>query len=252
MINPKTHEEKFILTILNDFNYLKKVPDQYKNIENKQVILKIIERHQINDSAFLSCLSTDLRDDKDVVLAVIKKNGYALQYASKRLRDNELIVLEAVSDYGLVLSFVSDRLKDNKDIVMAAVNDCGNSIEYASKKLRNDKDIALIALKNDSFAFEYLSEDLKNDKEIATITVKSNGYLFNKLSSELKQDKELMREAYISKTNALKFFPEEVKSELQGLTPNQIVKFLEVLILKDSLDKESSNQENKPRKNIKL
>lgn len=248
MINPKTNKEKFILEVIQDLKYLDKVPENYKNIENKDIILEIIERHNLNESSFLAHLANDLRDDKEVVLAAIKKNPYTIMYASKSLRDNDFIVFEAVNRSGAVLIHASDRLKDDKDIVMKAVQEYGAAIEYASPRLKNDREIALEAVKNESYAFDYLSEKLKGDKEIAMIAIKKNGYLFAKMSSELQQDKELMKEAYIQRTAALKYFPQEIQNEVKGLSPNQVVKHLEVLMLKESLEKDSPNQENKPKK----
>jgi hypothetical protein len=248
MINPKTNKEKFILEVLEDLHYLYKVPDNYKNKENKEIILEIIERHPVHESSFLSYLDSDLRDDKEVVLATVKKNAYTLMYASDRLKDDYFIVFEAVNRSGAVLTHASHRLKDDKDIVLTAVKEYGVAIEYASDKLKDDREIALEAVKNESFAFAHLSDRLKNDKEIAIIALKKNGYLFEKMSQELRQDKELMRKAYIQKTAALKYFPEEIQKEVKGLIPNQVVKYLEVLMLKESLENELPNQENKPKK----
>ena len=248
MINLKTNKEKFILEVLEDLHYLYKAPDNYKNLENKDIILEIIERHPVNESSFLSYLSSDLRDDKEVVLATVKKNAYTLMYASDRLKDDDFLVFEAVNRSGATLTHASDRLKDDRDIVLTAVKEYGAAIEYASDKLKDDREIALEAVKNESFAFDYLSDRLKNDKEIATIALKKNGYLFKKISPELRQDKELMREAYIQRTASLNYFPEEIQKEVKGLSPKQVVKYLEVLILQESLEKDSPNQEIKPKK----
>jgi hypothetical protein len=52
----------------------------------------------------------------------VKKNGYALRYASDSLTNDKDIVLEAVKENGFALRFASERLKDDKDIVLAAIN----------------------------------------------------------------------------------------------------------------------------------
>jgi hypothetical protein len=48
MINPKTNKEKFILEVLEDLYYLYKVPENYKNIENK--IVKYLEVLMLKES----------------------------------------------------------------------------------------------------------------------------------------------------------------------------------------------------------
>ena len=44
-----------------------------------------------------------MKDDKDIILAAVKKNGVALAYVSERLTDDKDIVLEAVKNYGFAL-----------------------------------------------------------------------------------------------------------------------------------------------------
>ncbi len=43
-------------------------------------------------------------------MEAVKKNGYALEYASERLKDDDLIVLEAVKNDGYALEYASERL----------------------------------------------------------------------------------------------------------------------------------------------
>ena len=52
-----------------------------------------------------------MKDDKDIVLLAVNKDGTALKYASERLRDDEGVVLTAVSNYVNALKYASDRLK---------------------------------------------------------------------------------------------------------------------------------------------
>ncbi len=51
----------------------------------------------------------------------MKKNGYALEFASIDLKNNKDIVLAAVKNNGHAFKFLSEELKNNKDIVLAAV-----------------------------------------------------------------------------------------------------------------------------------
>ena len=48
-----------------------------------------------------------MKDDKDFFLASVKKDGYALRFASERLKDDKDIVLKAVKYDGFVLQFAS-------------------------------------------------------------------------------------------------------------------------------------------------
>jgi histidinol phosphatase-like PHP family hydrolase len=49
--------------------------------------------------------------DKEVVLAAVKQNGLALEYASKELQNDREVVLAAVKQDGRALEYASDELK---------------------------------------------------------------------------------------------------------------------------------------------
>ncbi len=59
-------------------------------------------------------------DDKEVVLAAVKANGYAIEDASPRLRDDREVVLEALGSRGYALHYASKRLQDDREVVLAA------------------------------------------------------------------------------------------------------------------------------------
>eukprot|EP00971_Amphidinium_carterae_P109745 2174031-Amphidinium_carterae.1 len=59
--------------------------------------------------------------DRDVVLAAVQKNGYALQYATEALRDDREVVLAAVQENGWALQYATETLKSDSEVVLAAV-----------------------------------------------------------------------------------------------------------------------------------
>jgi hypothetical protein len=44
-----------------------------------------------------------LKNDKDIVLEAVKKNGYSLEFASENLKNNKEVVLAAVKFYAYSL-----------------------------------------------------------------------------------------------------------------------------------------------------
>ena len=86
------------------------------------------------DSFILKYVSDKLKDDKEVVIEAIKRNGLALEFASDRLKDDKDIVIEAVKNNGFALEFASDRLKNDKEIVFNAVKNNIYSLKFANKK----------------------------------------------------------------------------------------------------------------------
>ena len=101
---------------------------------------------EINDlekfkKEIISLSDEKLKVDKEVILAAVKQNGYALQYAD-------------------------EKLKANKEVILAAVKQDGNTLQYADKKLKANKEVVLAALKQEVSAHQYVDEKLKGDKDV--------------------------------------------------------------------------------------
>ena len=62
----------------------------------------------------------------EFVLAAVRQDSEALQYASNKLKNNRKIVLVAVRQDGLALQYASDELKNNREIVLSAVRQNGD------------------------------------------------------------------------------------------------------------------------------
>lgn len=61
-------------------------------------------------------------DDYDVVLAAVRQNGLAIQFASGILKLNYDLCMEAVKQNGLALKVVADAVKDIPEICVEAIN----------------------------------------------------------------------------------------------------------------------------------
>ena len=103
----------------------------------------------------LEYASEELRGNKEVVLAAVRSNGLALQYANKFQTDRE-VVLAAVQQNGYALEY-AQRFQRDREIVLAAVNSSGCSLQYASYDLINDKEIVSAAVKENSNVLKYVS-----------------------------------------------------------------------------------------------
>jgi hypothetical protein len=62
-------------------------------------------------------ISEELKKDKEVVLAAVKQDGYALQYASEELKKDKEVVLAAVKQNGYALKYASEELKKDKEFM---------------------------------------------------------------------------------------------------------------------------------------
>ena len=148
----------------------------------------------------LNLASTELQDDREVVLHCVKNGGEAIKHASARLRgDKEIILAAATGEYGkwnsyTVLSFASTELQDDRDVVLHCVKNDGYAIEHASARLRADKEIILAAARglNSATVLKLASTELQDDREVVLHCVKNDGKAIKHASARLRGDKEII------------------------------------------------------------
>jgi hypothetical protein len=114
-----------------------------------------------------------LKGTCQIVLAAVKQDGYALEFADSTFRQDRQIVLAAVKQDGRVLEFADSSLMQYRQIVLAAVKSNGLALEFADSSFRQDRKIVLVALKSNGMALEFASDDLKSKKKIVLAAVKS-------------------------------------------------------------------------------
>ena len=78
------------------------------------------------------------------MLAAVKQDGYALQFASEALRADRGVVLAAVRQDGFALH-ASKVLRGDPEVVLAAVKENGRALRHASEALRADRFLARAA-----------------------------------------------------------------------------------------------------------
>lgn len=183
-----------------------------------------------------------LRDDKDVVMQAVKKNGHYFTYASSRLQHDRDVAFTAVTREPLVLKSLPEQFQLDKEIVLYAVSHCAISIEYMHPQLNDDQDIILAAINQPHCGkfIKYASERIKNDKQIGLIAVRSNGFALRFLSLELRNDQDVALAALSHNIKSLKSIGPALKERIGSNDP---VDYLTKLIMTDSLDKKLNNQD---------
>ena len=84
-----------------------------------------------------------LRNDIDVMMQAVKKNGRNLRFASSDLKANRKIVLEAVKN-GMALDLACETLRADREIVLEAVKNSRYAIKYVPQNLQHDPEILKI------------------------------------------------------------------------------------------------------------
>jgi hypothetical protein len=96
----------------------------------------------------------------EVVLAAVKQNGLALQFAAHGAASDQEVVMEAVRQNGRALFWADPERQADKTIVLEAVRQHGLALADASEDLRSDPDVVLEAVRHTPAAIEYTSPAL--------------------------------------------------------------------------------------------
>lgn len=139
--------------------------------------------------------------DKDDVLAAVKRNGDLLEYASESLRNDKEVVLVAIKSYNCLaspLQYASAPLKDDRQIVSASAkhNPCF-TLQHASERLQDDEEIVMdVVVKSSGTAFRHASKRLKDNKEIAKMAILLSRFsafeTYQLCSRTVQQDEEVI------------------------------------------------------------
>ena len=89
---------------------------------------------------------------RDEVLAAVRQNGRALEFASEDFRADSEVVLSAVKQKGGALRCASEDLRKDKEVVLEAIKQNGNALWFASYRLRKDKEVVLAAVQQNGWA----------------------------------------------------------------------------------------------------
>ena len=133
--------------------------------------------------------------DKELVLALVKNCGCALEFASDALRGDEEVCEAAVSQHWLSLMYCTAGVKRNKRVVLAAVRNGGNALHHAHWSLQGDPEVALVACRQNGLAIRFVSKELKADRSVAIAAVTQNGRVLEYVDKELRGDAEVVAAA---------------------------------------------------------
>ena len=157
--------------------------------------------------------STELRSDRELVLAAVQGSGrasrrhhvVALMHASAELRADREIVLAAVRTDGWALKYVCGELQADREVVLEALQ-FGMALSYASTGLRADREVVLAAVRQDPRALEFASTELRADQKLVLAALdgrppacawtaaraKGWGRSLKHASAELRSDREIV------------------------------------------------------------
>jgi hypothetical protein len=203
---------------------------------------EILKKVQTNGLELENC--RHYSNDFDIVVAAVKQNGMALQFAHPTLKNDPKIATYAVKqninsaqyidpslhyDESFIMDVLRSKpafyrrlpadMKKKKSIaerfvrtkqddyteVLYAVNYCGRALKYASATLRDNETIALAAITNDRSAYFSISLRLKEKKELIYLAVEQHPEILAAVPDAIKNDIEIVQHALKHKRDPLRY-----------------------------------------------
>lgn len=130
-----------------------------------------------------------LLNDKDFILAAVRWQGMALEFAHPDLRKDKDIVLAAIQQNGMALQFSDYALRKDRKLVLSAIYQNAKALQFADHSLRSDKELVLSAVRRDNQVFKYATLKLRRDKQtvLEAVTIFSGNLESADLSLENKK-----------------------------------------------------------------
>lgn len=105
---------------------------------------------------------------RDMALAAVRENPPSLQYL-EAFNNDKGIVLEAIRRNAFALKYASDELKNNPKVILEVIRQNPFAFEYANPRFREDKQMALVVVQRNGITLQFFSEKLKNDFDVALL-----------------------------------------------------------------------------------
>jgi len=135
----------------------------------------------------------DIRASRDVVMAAVKRDGKALEYASPELQADPDVVFAAQEQNGFAFSYAAPELRSSRLFVMQIVTRNGCTLAHASNDLKADPGVVEAAVVQNEYALQYAPRHLREDKHFLLPIVVKNPDLCDVIPYRLRKDSDFER-----------------------------------------------------------
>lgn len=150
--------------------------------------------------------------DKQMVLAAVSENGFAIRFSPEPLKRDREIVSAALQENGLALCSLPDLLKDDEHVVLEAVQSDGLALRYASPRLKAHHAIVFPALQQNLSAFDLISNT--EDPAIVLHVLERDGRFYSHIMNEQFQRAPAMGTAAVTQNGlVLQHLPLELRMD---------------------------------------
>lgn len=156
------YDQDIVLLALQDDGLMQFIPKIYR--DNKKIMFDFFNTWHINPQSVqnLQYVSENLKNDSEIVMSAIQRDGANLQFAAKKFKQDKSLATLAIENFGS-LEFLSSKLRNDREIVLLALKNSGSELKFASNRLKNDKDIVAIACKSNVQNIQYASLEIREE-----------------------------------------------------------------------------------------
>jgi Domain of unknown function (DUF4116) len=122
----------------------------------------------------LKKLPPKMRANEPIVLAAVRNNGMALQYAGKICKKNPLIVKEAYTQCRAALQFAASALLLDSNFMLACVHFDGLLLQFAMPDVKDEWRVVEAAVLNNCEALIYAGKKLQENEDLKRIVEKKS------------------------------------------------------------------------------
>jgi hypothetical protein len=137
---------------------------------------ELLKNHDITSLLFKK-FRLNIWSNKEIVLKIVKYDGYYLKYVDKKFMRDKRVVYESVKNYNRgsneIFDYVDEELKNDKEFILKLIKEGYESIyPYINEELKMDRDYTLKLLRSNNYLFKYLDDEYKRDEEMTREALK--------------------------------------------------------------------------------
>ncbi len=160
---------------------------------------------QLNYLAEKYVSDRSLQQDKEITLALVRRNASIVQYACDSLKDDAEVAIACVRSDGRSLRFLSERMTSCERVVLCAVESFCASFAFATGEARRSPSVARAVAKRGGDTIELLDGEFLDSEEIALIAVDRNPKTLRFFSERIRSVEEVVLRAAARDRTAINF-----------------------------------------------
>ena len=178
--------------------------------KNREVTLLAIK-----NGAYTNLLSKEFYNDKEIALACVSENGWAIEDFDPAFCGDIDVVLAAGKQNSLSLKHASNKLlSDPKSLTLLATQ-IPRVLELAPKELLNDKIFALSLISQDGYLYRYFSEGIRADSEVFACALKGGALVLEYAPESYKNNKDLVLSIVKKNASELEYASDRLRSDAE-------------------------------------